>query len=285
VVDGTPTDETRHIVEGLAARDPRLRYIKKLEGRASTARNVGIRAAKGDYIAFTDDDDEFLPDYLHEAVETFRDLPADVAALSCHVINRDAQGRETYNALTVDPFWKHSIGNGWIFRREVFFKDGIFFDEALVFGEDLDMHLRFHAAGLKTYVIPRPLRVYFTNTTPAEKKKAGEKLKVGGASVQGETFGQFLEKDGFYFERAGREAVAWINLFGGLIFARVGEMRKARWFLCRSLAARFTGAAFVTFVMTLPGYAFFRQYERIKVPLMRIVRSNVLNRVPKSPNT
>lgn len=55
VVDNAPrTDATRTVVEQLA--DPRLRYLLEPRPGLSIARNTGARAARGDVIAFTDDD-------------------------------------------------------------------------------------------------------------------------------------------------------------------------------------------------------------------------------------
>jgi glycosyltransferase involved in cell wall biosynthesis len=60
VVDDLSTDNTRDIVQGFG--DPRIRYIRHETNRGgSAARNTGIRAARGDVIAFLDDDDEWDP--------------------------------------------------------------------------------------------------------------------------------------------------------------------------------------------------------------------------------
>ena len=60
VVDDGSTDQTRDRVR--CYRDPRLRLIERaINGGAAAARNTGIAEAKGDFIAFLDSDDEFLP--------------------------------------------------------------------------------------------------------------------------------------------------------------------------------------------------------------------------------
>jgi glycosyltransferase involved in cell wall biosynthesis len=62
VVDDGSTDDPRAVVEAIG--DPRIRLIRKENGGGGSARNVGIDAAGGRYVAFLDSDDEFLPNNL-----------------------------------------------------------------------------------------------------------------------------------------------------------------------------------------------------------------------------
>lgn len=60
IVDDGSTDGGRALAEGFAARDPRIRVLGWAERRgAAAARNAGIAAAKGRYIAFLDADDRW----------------------------------------------------------------------------------------------------------------------------------------------------------------------------------------------------------------------------------
>lgn len=53
--------------------DSRIRYIKNIKNLGgASARNEGIKNAKGDYIAFLDDDDEYLPDNILEKMKCFQ---------------------------------------------------------------------------------------------------------------------------------------------------------------------------------------------------------------------
>ena len=57
VVDNAPTDpRTAEVVHGLAAADPRIRYVAESKPGSSVARNTGLREAAGEFVAFTDDD-------------------------------------------------------------------------------------------------------------------------------------------------------------------------------------------------------------------------------------
>src|SRR5512133_802692 len=61
VVDDGSTDETRAVVEGLAAADPRVRYLHQRNQGLSAARNTGIREARGELLQFLDSDDLVEP--------------------------------------------------------------------------------------------------------------------------------------------------------------------------------------------------------------------------------
>ncbi len=72
VVDDGSTDATPRIMAGVA--DPRVRY-EVLEGNygGAHARNVGIELARGEYVAFLDSDDYWLPDKLDKQLAVFRE--------------------------------------------------------------------------------------------------------------------------------------------------------------------------------------------------------------------
>ncbi len=68
VIDDCSTDNMTEVVH--AMRDPRIRCIVlPTNAGAQAARNRGIREAKGDWIAFQDSDDEWLPDKLERQVK------------------------------------------------------------------------------------------------------------------------------------------------------------------------------------------------------------------------
>ena len=67
VVSDGSTDGTKETVEGAAADDARIRFIELSPSRGgNAARNAGIEAATGDYVAFLDDDDKWLPEKLEK---------------------------------------------------------------------------------------------------------------------------------------------------------------------------------------------------------------------------
>src|SRR5579875_23336 len=62
VIDDASTDLTAAVVEEIAARDPRVRLIRNpVNGGPGVARNFGLDAARGEWVALLDADDAFLP--------------------------------------------------------------------------------------------------------------------------------------------------------------------------------------------------------------------------------
>lgn len=70
VNDGSP-DGLEAVVQRLLQEDDRLRYIKKENGGVASARNLGYQQAKGEYLAFLDADDVWLPDNISKKLEKF----------------------------------------------------------------------------------------------------------------------------------------------------------------------------------------------------------------------
>lgn len=72
IVDDCSTDNTEEVVQSL--NDARIKFIKHTHNKgANAARNTGIKAANGDYIAFQDSDDEWMPEKLSKQMQIFDD--------------------------------------------------------------------------------------------------------------------------------------------------------------------------------------------------------------------
>lgn len=95
VVDDGSTDGTQDVVRGIA--DPRLRLIETPRNMgASAARNLGIEEARGDWVAFQDSDDEWLPLKLEKQMARLLAPGADHVAAYCGMmILGEPHGPET----------------------------------------------------------------------------------------------------------------------------------------------------------------------------------------------
>jgi glycosyltransferase involved in cell wall biosynthesis len=92
VVDDASRDSTDDVVAGFA--DQRIQYIRNPQALgASGARNVGIRGAgPSDYLAFLDDDDEWLPRKLELQLQKFRTSDPELTVVGCGRLDYDENG-------------------------------------------------------------------------------------------------------------------------------------------------------------------------------------------------
>ena len=84
IVDDGSTDGTEAVVASIE--DPRIRYIALKENQGvAHARNVGIREARYEYIAFLDSDDEWLPNKLKRQMKKMQAVPNEFAMVYCRM--------------------------------------------------------------------------------------------------------------------------------------------------------------------------------------------------------
>ena len=100
VVDDGSTDETPLRLRELA--DDRVRLVRhETSGGAARARNTGIREARGEYVAFLDDDDFWAPAKLRMQLDAVRASGADFAYAG--VVTLDERGDVLYISMPPEP--------------------------------------------------------------------------------------------------------------------------------------------------------------------------------------
>lgn len=82
IVQNGTNDAVSEEIQHLCQRDKRIRHLTCGAPNAVAARNYGIEASKGDYIAFLDDDDEWLSDKMVKQVNVL-DEREDVGLVTC----------------------------------------------------------------------------------------------------------------------------------------------------------------------------------------------------------
>ena len=160
VNDGSPDSE-----EFESAIKPylgRIRYLKQENSGASVARNTGVQAARGEFIAFLDADDLWLPTYLEEQIRFIRERGCDLACADATFFGDSAADERTYmEALMSDAppagdvtflqlvdAERSLITSGVVARRQPIIQVGLF-DELLRNAQDLDLWLRLARQGAR----------------------------------------------------------------------------------------------------------------------------------------
>lgn len=101
LIDDGSTDETASICHELSLRDPRVKVIAQKNAGICAARNRGLNAASGAYIAFCDDDDILLPGALRLLLNTAQSEQADVVRADYELLRENADG--TYQKQKHSP--------------------------------------------------------------------------------------------------------------------------------------------------------------------------------------
>jgi len=105
VVDDGSTDNTKEVIFSFA--DKRIRYLPLLHNQGvNTARNVGVRAARGEWVAFLDSDDEYMPEALNTMRKYIRGASDSVGVLFFPAYNATTDQVTGYN-----PGIKKKVGS------------------------------------------------------------------------------------------------------------------------------------------------------------------------------
>ncbi|SLN46261.1 putative glycosyltransferase EpsJ [Roseovarius litorisediminis] len=106
VVNDGSTDGSDRIARKIAAGDPRFSFIDQPNGGLSKARNTGIDAARGAFVAFVDSDDRVAPDYLSELMTALHESGADWVSCAvgfCHPGAAPQPHSAVHGAPSVSP--------------------------------------------------------------------------------------------------------------------------------------------------------------------------------------
>ncbi len=226
VVDDGSTDASASHVEALARMDERLRLIRQPNSGSQAARNRGIQAARGDYIAFLDSDDEWLPQKLEKQLAMFNASGNRLGVVYAGFRQVYSDGRPPADAL---PWARGDIYRaalaGWIadmntlvVRRDVFAQSGLL-DERIRAWQEWALCIRL-ARHCEFDFVPEPLAIYYLHSGATISK---DLLR----SAQGYLDVVNLFQQEISFE-LGKRALASHFCSAGRLFCQAGDFTAGR---------------------------------------------------------
>jgi len=190
LVDDGASDGSEKIVDEYAKKDGRVVAIHKENGGQSSARNVGIERASGDFISFVDGDDEIAPNFIESLLGKMDDR-TDLAVSAiyyrwlrsgneCGVYTnyvrkqRKHESIENYMTflLVIDGRMYSSVNK--LYRAEIIKENQLKFTEKMKFAEDTRFvlsYLKKMKGGIK--FVLQPLYIYNYGTETSTIKKTG----------------------------------------------------------------------------------------------------------------
>lgn len=144
VNDGS-TDGSLRLLNIYAKRDNRIKIIDKPNTGVSDTRNVAIKAAKGEYLAFLDSDDVYAQNYLKRMYGAIEDSGADVAVCNYltfrhHAPTFERGGHSAPKPTTISELLDTGLMTSMcvkLVRKSIITKNRIAFDTDISYSEDL----------------------------------------------------------------------------------------------------------------------------------------------------
>jgi len=146
LIDDGSTDESGGICEEYAANDNRIKVFRKKNGGQSSARNVGLDNARGEYIMFCDDDDKYRYDNLEGMLGLLGDSDCVIGSLWFNGVYRQENCVLKRGVKVTPDFLREFLtfdllilGAPWnkLFKRTIIEENRLRFNENIIGCEDL----------------------------------------------------------------------------------------------------------------------------------------------------
>ena len=188
IVDDCSTDNTIELINEFIKTDNRIKLFKttKNSGGPAYPKNIGFKFSNGEFIAYLDHDDEWLPNKLTEQINTFTNLLENnigLVACGAYLINNSNKNFGFFVPIKrKNPFPEILLRNPIYSNSSVLLKRTVIEsvgprDENMKYSEDWDMWIRIAKAGYNISYIPKPLFRYYFHKENATKTSTYIKIK------------------------------------------------------------------------------------------------------------
>lgn len=176
LIDDGSKDRSGAICDEYALADPRVRVFHKPNGGVSSARNLGLDNARGEWISFVDADDwiesSLFSDSLQIAIKERADIVtfdfafvySDGRKILHNTFNWEEQGAKGV-AKYIEQLWTIVWNN--LIRTDLFIQNDIYFPEQISFTEDFHVMSRLLATANKIIKLNKPLYNYYQSESSA----------------------------------------------------------------------------------------------------------------------
>lgn len=179
VVDDGSTDDSVALVERQIS-DSRLRIIQQQNAGACSARNAGIDAARGEFVAFLDSDDMFLPGHLSQSLRRLREMVGPAVVYGRIVVDRGRNKTFLKPPRAIRPGEPMSeyllCDQGFVQTSTVVLSRDLAlrtkYDTLLRFGQDTDFAIRLAAAGATFQMLAEPQAIWTDHSAPGRISNA-----------------------------------------------------------------------------------------------------------------
>ena len=168
VDDGSP-DNCGKICDEYAAKDSRVRVFHKPNGGVSSARNLGLDNARGEWVTFIDSDDYVKIDYLLELLHNCTINHADFIAINNFIIKETDENLVILDDSMLDKLFSvysfQKVCSPWgkLYRMDIIKLNNLRFNPAVHLGEDI-IFVFTYLLNLNRVILLRSDNYYYSNT-------------------------------------------------------------------------------------------------------------------------
>lgn len=269
ILDNSSTDNTEEVVKSF--NDNKIRYIKHNPLNISQARNLGVKESRGEYIAFLDDDDEWLPDKTEKELEVFYKKDRHLALVYGGFVRIDSDGKEMgiiyptlkgmilKDLLDFTNAFTGSASNPMMRKSAI--QDIGGYNEEVTTGEDWELYLRLAEKYSMDFtpVLVVKIRAHMG-------ARLGDKLKDAARLEM-----MLMKRYSHIFEEDKKLKSFYLQTIGGK-FIRCKEIYEGRKFIALAIKTNpFNYVAWFQYLLTIFGQDIYSYIHRIYLRINRSI--------------
>jgi len=188
IIDDGSKDSSKNICEEYALKDERIRVFSKENGGASSARNLGLTVAKGEYMYFLDSDDWIMERALKSLLETYESNNTEVVFFNAYSVDEETgkvttahySHKKVYQNNSGYRLMEELINNKdfhvapWLFfmKRDLLDRTNLKFEEGIIY-EDMIFTYKLFCKAQQVMYLPEYLyyRRYHADSVMTSKVK------------------------------------------------------------------------------------------------------------------